>query len=106
MSISGNFLCYDCKQLLWLGKAIFAGDQVAYYHLGNATEAPNWKQSQLNQALWKFLADHTSHHIGVLCDFELDDTLQDYTEIGGDALTDISLDDYLTGWPGLAAEGY
>lgn len=101
MSIYGNFLCYDCKQVLWLGKAIYAGDQVIYYHLGNATEIPNWKQTQLNQVIWKFLADHTNHHISVLSDSEVDDTLQDYTEIGGDTLADISRDDYLKDWPGL-----
>lgn len=103
MSIYGNLLCHDCKQLLWLGKAIYAGDQVAYYHLGNAAETPNWNQTRFNQVIWKFLANHTNHRIGVCCNSEMDDTLQDYTEIGGDALADISLDDYLTGWLGLAA---
>lgn len=41
MSIYGNLLCYDCKQVLWLGKAIYVDAQVAYYHLGNTTETPN-----------------------------------------------------------------
>lgn len=104
MSIYGNLLCHDCKQLLWLGKAIYAGDQVAYYHLGSAAEAPNWRQTRLNQAVWKFLADHTGHHIGVYRDFEMADALHDYTEISGDALADVSMADYLTCWPGLSAE--
>lgn len=36
MSIYGNLLCYDCKQILWLGKAIHQGDQVAYTIIMNS----------------------------------------------------------------------
>ncbi|MEZ4645911.1 MAG: hypothetical protein R3E31_24865 [Chloroflexota bacterium] len=91
------------KQAVWLGKTIYADSRVAYYHLGNMAEPPNWSQPQLNQVVWKFLADHTSHRIGVYRDFEMEETLHDYMEIGGDAVVDVSMDDYLADWPGLSA---
>ncbi len=96
VSIYGYLNCQDCRQTLWLGKALrFA------FHIGGAEEPPHWARPQLNQVLWKFLADHGGHRIDVRLEHEMTDEMFGYQEIGGDRDGDISFEAYLAGWPGL-----
>jgi len=62
---------------------------------------PHWARPQLNQVLWKFLADHTAHKIDVLLEGDMTEDMSSYQEIGGDSREDISFEEYLAGWPGL-----
>jgi len=43
---------------LWLGKALHDQYQPYCYHIGDAELPPHWKREELNQVLWKFLAEH------------------------------------------------
>ena len=105
MSIYAYFVCHDCKQSLWLGKSIHLGTEgdykPLYFHIGSADEAPHWKREELNQVIWKFLADHTNHNIRVLLEHDMTDEMRDYQKIGGDRDNDIRIQDYLRGWQGF-----
>jgi hypothetical protein len=106
MSIYGYFCCHDCRQLVWLGKAIWHEDyRPLFYHIGSETENPHWSRPELNQVLWKFLADHTGHRIDVCLEHDMDEAMWAYQEIGGDSDTDISFATYLAGWRGLSVSG-
>jgi hypothetical protein len=103
MSSYAHLACLDCKISRLLGKVVArAGSQVDYFHLGAATEPLNWQRSQLNQVVWKMLADHSGHQLRVITSwdpaFEL---LADFTMIGGPDADDISVEDYLQDWGGL-----
>ena len=105
MSIYDDLFCHDCKQSLWLGKTLHLGPEGNYkalcFHIGGGDEPPHWKREELNQVLWKFLADHTTHNIQVLMEGDITEEMYEYQRIGGDADTDISFKDYLEGWRGL-----
>jgi hypothetical protein len=102
VSIYGYLNCHDCRQTLWLGKALHRDYRPFCFHLGGADQPPHWQREQLNQVLWKFLADHTGHRIDVRLEYEMTEEMFGYQSIGGDSDTDISFEAYLAGWPGLA----
>src|SRR5579859_7061955 len=95
MSIYGYLNCHDCMQMLWLGKALSDRDTVFAFHIGGADEPRHWKQEQLNQVLWKFLADHVGHRIDVRLESEMSEEMSGYQEIGGDTENDITFEEYL-----------
>lgn len=101
MSIYGYLNCHDCRQSLWLGKALWRGDYRPFcFHIGNEGP-PHWKREELNQVLW-ILADHTNHRIDVRLEHDMTEEMWGYQSIGGDRDTDISFDQYLRDWPGLS----
>jgi hypothetical protein len=65
VSIYGYLNCHDCRQTLWLGKALHHNYRPFAFHIGSEEEPPHWARPQLNQVLWKFLAEHTGHRIDV-----------------------------------------
>jgi hypothetical protein len=69
--------------------------------MGSAEEPPNWERKQLNQVLWKFLADHAGHRIDVRLEHEMTGDMHGYSEIGGDSEGDITFEEYLVRWRGL-----
>jgi hypothetical protein len=107
MSESGFFLCYDCRVTLALGKASKREDDSINYYLSGVDER-NWQQMDLDRALWKFVADHTGHHVALLREYsrEYNDWTVDedangpYVTIGGDARDDIPFEVYLADWSG------
>jgi hypothetical protein len=101
MSIYAYFNCHDCRQRLWLGKALHNDFRPTCFHIGGSDELPHWKREQLNQVLWKFLADHTRHSIDVRLEHEMTDAIYEYAQIGGDLPDDIGFEDYVRDWPGL-----
>lgn len=103
MSTYGYLSCNDCRQSLWLGKALHRDGRPECFHRGGEGDPPHWQREQLNQVLWKFLADHTGHRIDVRLEHEMSVNAWDYQEIGGDSTEDIDADTYLADWPGLAA---
>jgi hypothetical protein len=93
-------MCHDCKQHVWLGKACRIEGK-PFFHIGDPAQPPNWKQPQFNQVIWKFLADHCSHHLDVRRDDDMTDDMFGYQAIGGDSSNDLTFDQFLSGWPGL-----
>jgi hypothetical protein len=73
--------------------------------MGGTEESPHWKREVLNQVLWKFLADHTSHRIDVRLEHEMTEEMYGYQKIGGDSDKDVSFERYLAGWRGLGVGG-
>jgi hypothetical protein len=106
MSSYAHLACLDCKVTRILGKVVAHGErQVDHFHLGLASEPLNWERPQLNQVVWKMLADHAGHQLRVLTSWDPDfELLADFTMIGGPDATDISVEDYLKDWDGLARE--
>jgi hypothetical protein len=104
MSIYGYLNCHDFRQSLWLGKALHRGGRPLCFHIGGPDDPPHWRREQLNQVMWKFLADHAGHRIDVRLEHEMSDEMNGYQEIGGDRNADIDIDSYLAGWPGLMAD--
>lgn len=101
MSIYGYLVCHDCKQQVWLGKAIHEDYRPKYFHIGQADHPPHWERTKLNQVIWRFLADHAGHEIQVSVEGERREGEDEYQQIGGDEDGDISFADYLDGWEGL-----
>lgn len=105
MSIYGYLSCHDCRQTLWLGKALHRDYRPSAFHIGGPDEPPHWARPQLNQVVWKFLADHAGHRIDVRLEHEMTDEMWGHQAIGGDSDGDISVEVYLAGWPGLVVGG-
>jgi hypothetical protein len=105
MSIYGYLNCHDCRQSIWLGKAMRKHGRVCSFHRGSENDPPHWRREQLNQAMWKFLADHASHAIDVRLEHQMTEEVFAYQEIGGDSETGISFADYIAGWHGLDVGG-
>jgi hypothetical protein len=105
VSIYGYLNCHDCRQRLWLGKALHENYRPFCFHIGDAILPPHWKREQLNQVLWKFLADHTGHRIDTRLEHEMTDEMYGYQELGGDREDDVSFEQYLAGWRGLTVGG-
>jgi hypothetical protein len=101
MSIYGYLCCHDCRQLVWPGKALHENYRPFCYHVGQEDDPPRWLRTELNQVLWKFLADHTGHHIDTRLEQDMEDQMWEYQEIGGDCDSDISFAAYLDGGRGL-----
>ena len=100
--------CLDCHVLFPLGNAIFHPDgRVNYFHNGPVDAPLNWQNPELNQVLWKMLADHAGHHLKVLVsgDSELDQST--FLQIGDAAGQNaISREDYLKDWEGVTTTVY
>jgi hypothetical protein len=101
MSIYGYLNCHNCRQTLWLGKALHRANRPYAFHIGEPEEPPHWARPQLNQILWKFMADHAGHRIDVRLEHEMTEEMFGYQNIGGDTNQGVSFEAYLTGWPGL-----
>ena len=101
MSIYGYLMCHDCRQLLWLGKAVHEHERVDLFHIGPSNEPPNWSRKTLNQVVWKFFADHCSHNVDVRLESRMTDEMFSYQDIGGDGENHITFEKYLEGWRGL-----
>jgi hypothetical protein len=109
MSRSAYFICSDCKVRFWLGKPIIdindkSNEKVKYYHIGQKSDLRNWERSDLNRVIWKMLADHEGHALQAVIDGGSLDTeylFEDFIEIGGDEIGDISIADYLSEWDDL-----
>jgi hypothetical protein len=84
----------------FLGKACRIRNQ-PFFHFGDSSSPPNWKQHQLTQMVWKFLADHCGHHIDVRQEHDMTEEMFGYQSIGGDGEPYISFEQYLFEWPGL-----
>ena len=97
MSVYGYLNCHDCRQMLFLGKALHRDYRPFSFAIGSGP--PNWTRLELNQVLWKFLADHTAHKIDVRLEQEMTEKMFGYQCIGGDSDVDISFEQYLAGWP-------
>ena len=95
MSIYAYLNCHDCRQTLWLGKALHVDGRPYCYHQGGEDDPPHWRRAVLNQAVWKFLAEHTGHRIDVRLEHEMTDDMWGYRDI-----YDNGLENYVTGWPG------
>jgi Uma2 family endonuclease len=102
VSIYAYLNCHDCRQSLWLGKALHDNYRSYCFHMGGADEPPPWKREVLNRILWKFLADHSGHRIDVRLEHEMTVEMFGYQEIGGDRNEDVSYEQYLTGGRGIA----
>lgn len=100
MGLYGFFICHDCCQTLVLGKAYRSSGRPVFFHAG-AMNPPNWNQPELNQVLWKFLADHCGHRINVRLDEDMTEEELGFPSIGGDSLAEPSREKYLSGWSGL-----
>jgi hypothetical protein len=105
VSIYGWFACRDCKVKVWLGKALRENDndqptrfQIRDTHTGDPLNSEN---PILNKVIWKMLADHATHSIGVFVEgYNDDDAIYEYKDIGGDEIGDITFEEYLKGWKG------
>lgn len=86
--------CYDCKVMVWLGKAgIAEGSIKAIQPAGKEQE-----NDTLNRVIWKMFADHAGHTLRVVTDLDTEyQSLGQYTEIGGDEYGDIDIETYLLG---------
>jgi hypothetical protein len=101
MSRYGYLTCHTCEISLWVGKALFSNGRVVAFHIGPDEAPSNSKNERLNRALWKFLAEHTGHHIATLVEGDLDfDRIGEYREIGGDMDGDLTLDEYVRDFSG------
>jgi hypothetical protein len=91
--------------MLWLGKALHQDFRPYCFHIGSADEPPNWKRTELNRVVWKFLADHMGHRVDVRLEQDMTEEMWAYQEIGGDQGSDISIESYLSGWPSPVGGG-
>ncbi len=105
MSIYGYINCHDCRQKLYLGKALHENCRPWAYHSGPAENPPNWEQPDLNRVLWKFLADHTLHQIDVRLEHDMTEDTWAYASIGSDGDGDITLEHFFRDWPGVSLDG-
>jgi hypothetical protein len=105
VGIYSFIVCVDLKLLLFLGKPLRvrapdgSDPQVVCFHAGSDTPV-NSEQTELNSALWKYLAHTAGHDLKVLFDYLLDDDEGDepWCDIGGDSCWDIPFHTYLMGW--------
>src|SRR5262249_20782320 len=101
LSIYGYLNCHDCRQRLWLGKALHDNYRPFCFHIGGAEELLHWKRGALNQVPWQFQAGHTTPPIDVRLEHQMSEEMEGYQEIGGDSDKDVSFEGYLAGWRGL-----
>ncbi|MER7011245.1 pentapeptide repeat-containing protein [Saccharopolyspora sp. NPDC000359] len=88
--------------LISLGKPLRRPDgSVSCFHIASGPPR-NPARPLLNDAIWKFFADHYGHPIRVLDDHDdADGELDGYAWIGEDDMDSTSFEDYLRGWEGL-----
>ncbi|KZM68545.1 hypothetical protein [Nocardia terpenica] len=90
------------KTLLALGKAVKKADgKVNYFSREDGKGGRNSENALLTKALWKFIAEHGYDGVEVVSDDDPDfETIAQYRQTGGDTMDDITLEQYLEGWPG------
>lgn len=99
MSRYAHLVCMDCKISYFIGKAIYREDEhLNYFHIGPASEPPNWQRTELNRVIWKMLADHAGHRLKVLLSGDPELEQFEFINIDGTAINDISVEDYLKDW--------
>lgn len=99
----GYLVCPQCKQLIFLGKIIKdENKQPLYFHIGDEENILHSHNLMMNRVIWKFLAQHAGHSIKVFREYEDPEDYMgdDYIEVGGDRIIDISFEEYLKDWPG------
>jgi len=83
-----------------LGKTLHSDSGPFAFQRGQSLPK-HWNSPQLNKVVWKFLADHTGHHIDVRLESDMTDEMYSYQDIGGDSPGDITEEEYLkspSGW--------
>jgi hypothetical protein len=98
---SGVLYCSDCLRGIELGVLLVGDDPRAGYFQSPASSAVNWKNRSLSMALWKFLADHTSHAVAVVFGDGAPATGGKTANPGSPAVIgkDVDIDGYIAGWP-------
>ena len=96
----GFFVCYDCKHRLYLGQAIRNSSHmggIQFFYKDNPEKIPNSKNSLLSEGLWKMMAEHAKHHIGVIVGEE---GTEKWVKIGEDKTEFLyfSLEVYVSDW--------
>ncbi len=101
MSRSADFACLDRKVHLFLGGTAFRGDTIWYFAMGPIGSPPNFQQPELTRSLWKMLADHAGHNVRVIVEGSPEDDLvtDEFIEIGGDRIIEVSVGEHLKDWP-------
>lgn len=100
-------VCDTCRIALRLGASIVRADLPDTLSASIITGGrPAWQHDGVSRAMWRLLSDHCGHELRVLTQVSpawrkyavtpTDLISQPYT----DPEPDITLDDYLTGWPG------
>jgi N-formylglutamate amidohydrolase len=93
MSLYVIIVCDSCREQLWLGKRLEPKGAEPRLVIGDRAASEDELRTR---ALWKMLAVHAQHGLRVLTDASSDyDSAAGYREIGGDEVTDISLQAYL-----------
>ena len=93
--------CYDCKIMVWLGKAGIADEHVKVIQPAGKDQ----ENDALNRVIWKMFADHAGHTLRVVTDLDTEyQSLGEYVEIGGDEYGDIDVETYLLGPSGESGE--
>jgi hypothetical protein len=104
MSRYTELACLDCKVRPFLGKVILqeSTDTVWYFSRGLAGSPPHSQQPELTRSSRKMLADHASHNLRVIVEGSPEDDLvtDEFIEIGGDRIIEVSVEEYLKDWPG------
>lgn len=76
MSRYAYLVCLDCEVEYFLGKIIEPDDGIRYFHIG-ACDVPNSERREIAKVVFRFLADHMSHRIAVLPEWELEKIITD-----------------------------
>ncbi|MBF6278312.1 MULTISPECIES: hypothetical protein [Nocardia] len=95
-------VCRANETMFALGKAVKKpnGD-VDYFHRVDPTVPSNSGNTLLSKALWKFVAEYGPRGLVVVSEYDDDfEAIAEYREVGGDEIGDISLEQYVAGWPG------
>ena len=93
--------CPRLQLKIWLGKIV--SDEtgaVHHFRVGNQPSPSNSKNDPSSTGpSGKFLAETAGEDLCVVTDLHpKDEVLEDYLEIGGDSVEDISFGDYLKNW--------
>ncbi|GAB1646387.1 hypothetical protein [Krasilnikovia sp. MM14-A1259] len=97
VSGEGYLACPQCRERIGLGVAVRdAAGAVVFFHRGGSEAPANSRQSQLNRAVWRFLARHLAHRLPVLVGPPFAVEVAGWREIG----RDVDFEEYLAGWPG------
>ncbi|MCP2329436.1 hypothetical protein HDA40_007943 [Hamadaea flava] len=91
------FVCDGCQVGVLLG--VYTEPHNAkpgFFQLADAVKR-NWANQPLSKSIWKFLAHHTGHPVGI----RDAGGLRDYLLVGRDD----TIESYINGWPSGAEEG-
>ncbi len=93
--------CERCGVNLCLGKLSKAENGQNFLYTQSKPVVLATEDTEVNRALWKFLANHFNHNITIVSDYSSHfEVVASYTEIGGDEIGDISFESYLKDWDG------